>query len=867
MLFLFNMIFSKFRYLLLFVLLLFCCFSISLFASIPNSVNSRIILTDSNFPLLDPQTSTRVVRAGDALSLQVDLRNSNDGNTGFDISDYEITLRSVPVGITFQTNGTNATDTTQDFIVTANISLNYRYSPEYDVVSDSDYKIIAEYSLKNTGLNGGFSQPLEFDSFFLRVKNSMDLAEDFSYTIAPTSLSNIFVISFEFRDVHGNIVDTVESGFNYDIDYMNVSVSTKDISTNSSELEFHSSFGPFTSNISAGYTSNGSKVLGVTAHSYSPDAVPIAPTIDTFDPSENSVSITWLDNSNLEEGFRVVLMDEEGNVSKSDTIAHLNNDSNPSTTVFILSESNSRFTLYVEAYNDIGFVPSEVILFHTIPNKVEDNSSINVELYPDKISTVRLDWETEDVNHANTLYRIEAKDVHDNKVFSTIATATSESDTKLFFLVTSSGFVKGANYKFSVIVLYDDNNQNSWDSSVATLDTLAGDVPVYVMDSFSFFEVSYRQNPVFGYEGAEFDFYGNTQDVLLHGISTADYSLNDGIFQGIQDGEFRIYDGIDYSSGTASNYVDGIPEVGLFTSVRVSSDANVDSFSSGENEFNINFSTGVVDFNIPSSYNKSISVTFSSTSLSTEELVLYVPDGAFEDDVVNWKIIPSTTGISQQISTATISLLYSSAAETSLSFEIQYTDASKIKISKSPQLRVSTGLYSKIYNDNAVSMDDYSLVLLRYSDDSKRWLPYKSSKLNNDNYYTYDLDTLNGVYKLYLVQGNFAANNNVVLEERIKVYPNPLNFNSYGVAQNMRFIEVPEDAKLFIYTHLGELVRMFNTVASDGVFEWDGRNQNGSYVGSGVYIAVIRSGYSNSTNSNDEQSASFVYRVKVAIQR
>ena len=90
----------------------------------------------------------------------------------------------------------------------------------------------------------------------------------------------------------------------------------------------------------------------------------------------------------------------------------------------------------------------------------------------------------------------------------------------------------------------------------------------------------------------------------------------------------------------------------------------------------------------------------------------------------------------------------------------------------------------------------------------------------------------------------------------------------------MKFTHVPKDARLFIYTHDGELVKEFvDPASSSGLFEWDGRNQQGYNVATGVYIAVIRSGYTIADNTtttddaNSDNNSSFIYRVKIAIQR
>jgi len=88
---------------------------------------------------------------------------------------------------------------------------------------------------------------------------------------------------------------------------------------------------------------------------------------------------------------------------------------------------------------------------------------------------------------------------------------------------------------------------------------------------------------------------------------------------------------------------------------------------------------------------------------------------------------------------------------------------------------------------------------------------------------------------------------------KVKIYPNPYRPNS--VSDVMHFTNVPPLAKVKIYTFVGELVREVRADVN-GMAHWDGLNDAGRKVASGVYIAFIQ------TKDKKSQKS-----FKVAIER
>jgi hypothetical protein len=74
-------------------------------------------------------------------------------------------------------------------------------------------------------------------------------------------------------------------------------------------------------------------------------------------------------------------------------------------------------------------------------------------------------------------------------------------------------------------------------------------------------------------------------------------------------------------------------------------------------------------------------------------------------------------------------------------------------------------------------------------------------------------------------------------------YPNPWKPGSGGShdAAALTFTNLPNSAKVRIYTIAGELVREFDVTAADlNVKTWDGKNSGGKIAASGVYFANIK---------------------------
>jgi hypothetical protein len=131
-------------------------------------------------------------------------------------------------------------------------------------------------------------------------------------------------------------------------------------------------------------------------------------------------------------------------------------------------------------------------------------------------------------------------------------------------------------------------------------------------------------------------------------------------------------------------------------------------------------------------------------------------------------------------------------------------------------------------NSLPAGADERSLILALYDTSSARWVPLPSvpdTAANVVRAQTWHLST----FQIMVSQPAAGV-------AGVKIYPNP--FRPSSVAGAVRFANLPYDAAVRIYTVLGELVREFKT-GHDGTGTWDGKNEKGAEVASGVYLVFI----------------------------
>lgn len=149
------------------------------------------------------------------------------------------------------------------------------------------------------------------------------------------------------------------------------------------------------------------------------------------------------------------------------------------------------------------------------------------------------------------------------------------------------------------------------------------------------------------------------------------------------------------------------------------------------------------------------------------------------------------------------------------------------------------------YRDSDVAgMAEDRLILGRYDESRAAWVPLASSRDPSANTVSARTDHLS---LFQILQIGLASS-----LSGVTVGPNPLRSGRYP-GQVMTFRNLPVGSRVRIYTYLGERIRDFSADAA-GMAVWDGRNEAGKQVASGVYIALIDGGGSRTT-------------LKVAVER
>ena len=148
------------------------------------------------------------------------------------------------------------------------------------------------------------------------------------------------------------------------------------------------------------------------------------------------------------------------------------------------------------------------------------------------------------------------------------------------------------------------------------------------------------------------------------------------------------------------------------------------------------------------------------------------------------------------------------------------------------------------YSDtDAAGLDETKFVIGRYDFVNKRWVILKSSADPG----------LNKVETYSNYSGLFALLRLVPLADLglAKAYPNPF---MPAAGAEMIFEALTANATITIYNVVGEKLKELSDDNSDGRISWNGSNDAGNILGSGIYFAVIKNGTE-------------IKRLKIAIQR
>ena len=141
--------------------------------------------------------------------------------------------------------------------------------------------------------------------------------------------------------------------------------------------------------------------------------------------------------------------------------------------------------------------------------------------------------------------------------------------------------------------------------------------------------------------------------------------------------------------------------------------------------------------------------------------------------------------------------------------------------------------------------DPDKLVIARYDDVRGVWIPLKSY-----------VDKANKKIRAYTDHFSVFGILSVTPASTIsdpKVAPNPLRPSKGAGYTSMTFSNLPANVEVIIYSVSGVKIKKLTTDSS-GIALWDGKNEDGKSVASGVYFALIKNGSSTKT-------------IKIGVQR
>lgn len=167
----------------------------------------------------------------------------------------------------------------------------------------------------------------------------------------------------------------------------------------------------------------------------------------------------------------------------------------------------------------------------------------------------------------------------------------------------------------------------------------------------------------------------------------------------------------------------------------------------------------------------------------------------------------------------------------------------EITTDKSLQPQKTISLVFTYQDADVQGLTEDRLVVAYYDETGGRWVPIPSTADPANNKVT---GRTNHFTVFQVVELAPAPALNAAF-----VYPNPLR-PGQGHTQ-MNLTNLPADTRILIFTPTGEKVRELTT-DNTGRAAWDGLNEDGEKVASGVYLALIRKGSEKET-------------VKIAVER
>jgi outer membrane protein assembly factor BamB len=133
------------------------------------------------------------------------------------------------------------------------------------------------------------------------------------------------------------------------------------------------------------------------------------------------------------------------------------------------------------------------------------------------------------------------------------------------------------------------------------------------------------------------------------------------------------------------------------------------------------------------------------------------------------------------------------------------------------------------YRDSDIEgLDGSKLSLVRYDSEHNRWLTEQTAVYTGQNKIVG-----NTMHLSIFAMAQLAPAQDL---STVKVFPNPYN----PINGNLTIDNLTADAEIKIFNIAGELVATVSYPSANGRTTWDGRNNSGKIVASGVYLALVK---------------------------
>jgi hypothetical protein len=511
--------------------------------------------------------------------------------------------------------------------------------------------------------------------------------------------------------------------------------------------------------------------------------------LNVSDRSSNSLEFSWSSQNGPGTLYNIVLLDGSSEVASSTATALSH--------MFDSLTANKFYSAKVRA---IGNNPGD-ISDYTSP--VSTKTIISLEDVDDisfttvNTDTIKVEWTHES---GALRYDVQSSSVSDFDIPSVIITSNTANKYAVFGNTGEGTLTPNTTYYFRLKAYYNDEEAGYL--NMGSTSTLAAQPTGFDFHGVYSSSVTLKWNS----SNPEYTVYQvryranvdvSTETKLFSDLGTGDISAT---ITSLKDGTTYTF----YLSAINNN---SIPTAEIsITTMTVKIINAVEEIGASGGQMSFNPGTGSkIDLDFPA-----------NTFISITTVTVKLPD-------------PDTTPSSNRS-------LMGNITPTGISFEI---DSGGVQPSRGVEISINyqTSMIPGIYS-SGITVDENTLVIARYDSVNSVWIPLKS-------YVDKSAKTVTAYTDHFSVFSLFSLTPASTISEP-KVAPNPLRPSKGLLYSKITFSNLPADTEIIIYNVSGTKVRKLKTDSS-GMAVWDGKNDDGKNVASGVYFALIKKGSSTKT--------------------